>query len=82
MAERLAACANLFSPITSVYRWEGAIDRTREVPMTLKTTADAAPALRDFIRARHPYEIPCILAIRADPELSDAAFLAWVAGET
>jgi len=82
VAERLAACANIFAPITSVYRWEGAIERAREIPMTLKTSAEAAPALRDFVRDRHPYEVPCILAIRADPELSEGAYLAWVAAET
>jgi periplasmic divalent cation tolerance protein len=82
VAERLAACVNVFSPIVSVYRWQGAIERAREVPMTLKTTDRAAPALRDFIRARHPDEVPCILAVRADPALSDPAYLAWVAAET
>ena len=82
VAERLAACANIFAPITSVYRWEGAIERSREVPMTLKTSADAAAALRDFVRERHPYEVPCILAIRTDPELSNPAYAGWVAAET
>ncbi len=82
VAERLAACANLFSPIVSIYRWEGAIERSREVPMTLKTSAEAAAALRDFIRERHPYEVPCILAIATDPELSDPAYADWVAAET
>jgi periplasmic divalent cation tolerance protein len=82
VAERLAACVNLLQPITSVYRYEGAIERADEVPMTLKTSAASAAALRDFVRERHPYEIPCILAIRTDADLSDPAFLAWVAGET
>ncbi len=82
VAERLAARANVFAPITSIYRWDGAIDRSREIPMTLKTSPAAAGALRDFIRARHPYEVPCILAIRTDSELSDASFVAWVAAET
>jgi len=38
--------------------------------------------LRDLVKARHPHEIPCILAIRADPALSHGAFLDWVARET
>ncbi len=82
VAERLAACANTFAPVTSVYRWEGAIERAREVPMTLKTSAEAAEALRDFIRERHPDEVPCILALRTDPTLSDSAYLDWVAEQT
>ncbi len=82
VAERLAACANLFAPITSIYRWEGAIERSTEVPMTLKTSVRAAPALREFLRARHPYEVPCILTLRADAALSDPTYAAWVEGQT
>ena len=82
VAERLAACANIFAPIISIYRWEGAIERSNEVPMILKTSTSAAPALRDFLRERHPYEAPCILTLRVDPALSDSAYLAWVEGQT
>ena len=82
VAERLAACANVFGPVSSIYRWEGAIERSREVPMTLKTSSRTAEALRDFLKARHPYEVPCILTLRVDAALSDAAYLAWVEGQT
>ena len=82
VAERLAACANLFPPIVSIYRWEGAIQRSSEVPMTLKTSARAAPALRDFLRSKHPYEVPCILTLCVDESLSEPAYLAWVEAQT
>ena len=82
VAERLAACANIFAPITSIYRWEGAIERSNEVPMILKTSARTAPVLRDFLHERHPYEVPCILTLRVDETLSDSAFIAWVQGQT
>jgi periplasmic divalent cation tolerance protein len=82
VAERLAACANVFAPIRSIYRWQGAIERAAEVPMTLKTSAETAEALRDFLLARHPYDLPCVLALRTDSELSHPDFVAWVADET
>lgn len=82
VAERLTACVNILAPITSIYRWEGAIERSTDVPMTLKTSARAAAALRDFLRERHPYEVPCILTLRADPALSDSAYIDWVEGQT
>jgi periplasmic divalent cation tolerance protein len=82
VAERLAACANIFAPITSIYRWEGAIERAAEVPMTLKTSARTAADLREFVRARHPYEVPCILALRTDETLSEPAYLAWIEDQT
>jgi periplasmic divalent cation tolerance protein len=82
VAERLAACVNLFAPIRSVYRWQGAIERAEEVPVAFKTTEEAAAALAAFIAARHPYETPCILALRIDPELSHGGYLDWVQAET
>lgn len=82
VAERLAACANRLAPMMSIYRWEGAVDRAAEVPMLLKTTADASERLRNFIAERHPYEIPCIVALPVLPDGSNPAFLDWIARET
>lgn len=81
VAERLAACANIFAPIRSVYRWKGAVERAGEVPMTLKTTAEAADALCAFLTARHPYETPCIVALPILREGSHGEFLAWIEDE-
>ena len=82
VAEQLAACANVFAPITSIYRWEGALERSSEVPMTLKTSRRTAAALRDFLRERHPYEVPCILALPVDEALSEPAYLDWIEAQT
>ena len=43
---RLAACANILGPMTSVYRWQGAVEQATETPMLLKTTSDVVEALR------------------------------------
>jgi periplasmic divalent cation tolerance protein len=81
VAERLAACVNIFAPIRSVYRWKGAVERAGEVPMTLKTTAEASEALCAFHASRHPYETPCIIALPALREGSHGEFLAWIEDE-
>lgn len=81
VAERLAACVNIFAPIRSIYRWQGAVESAAEVPMTLKTTDAAAPALVAFLSERHPYETPCILAWPTAPGLSHAGYLDWVQDE-
>lgn len=78
----LAACINVFAPIRSVYRWKGAVERADEVPMTCKTTRARAEALRALIVARHPYDLPCILALGVDAAASHPAFLQWIAQET
>ena len=79
---RLAACVNIFAPIRSIYRWDGEIERAEETPMTLKSTAEAVPALRRLLIGMHPYDLPCILAWPVSSELSHQDFLAWVQQET
>ena len=79
---KLAACANILAPMTSVYRWNGAVERAGEIPVLFKTTAACADALRALILARHPFETPCIVALAVEPSGSSPAFLAWIAAET
>ena len=50
----LAACANRFAPVRATYRWEGRIETGEETPLTFKTTAARAPALKALILERHP----------------------------
>lgn len=77
---RLAACVNVLAPCTSVYRWQGKIETASEVPVLIKTTQDRYPALEAAIRARHPYELPEIIAFPVTAGLP--AYLDWVAIET
>ncbi|MBI1364998.1 MAG: divalent cation tolerance protein CutA [Alphaproteobacteria bacterium] len=79
---RLAACVNVIGAATSFYRWQGAIQSAEETALIVKTTAEAAPAARDFIMARHPYETPCVVALPIDESLSNGAFLRWIAEAT
>lgn len=76
----LAACANILGAMTSVYRWQGAIETSGEISVLFKTRADLVPALTDHVRARHPYEIPCVVAV---PIMGgEPAFLDWIGAET
>lgn len=78
--ERVAACVNVLAPCRSVYRWEGAIEDAEEVPLLIKTTAERYPALEAAIRARHPYELPEIVAVPIVRGLP--GYLDWMAAET
>ena len=42
---RVAACANLVPGVTSIYRWEGTVERAEEVLLVLKTSAERLPEL-------------------------------------
>jgi periplasmic divalent cation tolerance protein len=76
---RLAACVNILAACESVYRWKGAVERATEVPVLIKSTADAWPALEQAIRELHPYELPEILGLPVATGLE--AYLGWVAAE-
>ncbi|MEV0949682.1 divalent-cation tolerance protein CutA [Promicromonospora sp. NPDC050249] len=72
---RLAACAQLEGPITSVFRWQGEMHREREWRLVLKTRPALAEQLVRHVQALHTYEVPEIVVtpiISASPE-----YLAW-----
>jgi periplasmic divalent cation tolerance protein len=59
----LAACANIHGPITSVYRWQGAIAEEPEWVVNLKTTDAAVEALEALVKERHSYDLPAFLVL-------------------
>jgi periplasmic divalent cation tolerance protein len=77
---RLAACANIYPPIESVYRWREQIERAREVPLLVKTRADLFDAVAAAARELHPDETPAIHAVAAAAVTPD--YLAWAESET
>jgi periplasmic divalent cation tolerance protein len=77
--EQLAACVNISSPVKSVYRWQGQIETTEELGLTIKTTQLAYATLVQRIRALHPYELPEITGIHVNEGLPE--YLRWVAAE-
>ena len=77
---RLAACVNIGAVHDSLYHWRGEIEMAREVPLTIKTCADLYPAVEAAIRARHPYELPEIVAVPIDHGYPQ--YLDWIAAET
>lgn len=75
--ERVVACGNIVPGLTSIYRWEGAIERDAEVLVVLKTTADELPRLLERVPELHPYDVPEVLAF---PVTEGAGpYLEWVA---
>jgi periplasmic divalent cation tolerance protein len=77
--QRLAACVNILAECTSMYRWEGEVKNTIEVPLLIKTSCLTYEALERKIRAHHPYELPEILRV---PASGLPAYLAWVNRES
>jgi periplasmic divalent cation tolerance protein len=80
VTERLAACAQIFGPVQSVYRWEGAVRHAREWLIVAKTTDARLPELTARIRALHRYEVPEIVALPI--AAGNPAYLRWIQRET
>ncbi len=76
LARRLIACAQLWGPVESRYRWQGALESAEEVLLVLKTRRAAFEEVAAAIRALHPYETP---AITGQDVLGDEATLRWIA---
>jgi periplasmic divalent cation tolerance protein len=79
VGEKLVACVNCW-PITSVFRWEGAIDECPEVAMICKTRTDLVPEVIKRVKDLHSYEVPCITSWKIDAGW--AGYLDWVGKET
>lgn len=77
---RLAACANVFDRMTSVYRWEGAVQESDEAVLIAKTREELVPALTEKIQELHSYDCPCVVALPLTGGSDE--FLAWIAAET
>lgn len=72
----LAACVNIGAPVTSIYRWDGRMQRGSEVMLTIKTTRERYPAIEQAIVAGHPYELPEVIALPITAGLND--YLKWI----
>lgn len=59
--QRLAACVQAH-PVKSTYRWQGAIETSDEVMLTVKTLSAKLPELAEAVRGLHSYEVPEIIA--------------------
>lgn len=76
--EHLAACVNVHGPMTSFYRWKGAVERDAERQLVIKTTRDRLPALEARLRALHSYELHEFIVLSVESGSSE--YLEWVDG--
>jgi len=63
VAEMLAACVNVVPGVTSIYRWEGQVQRDQEWLLLAKSRRDVLDRLVERVQALHSYEVPEIIAL-------------------
>ncbi|MEI6557581.1 MAG: divalent-cation tolerance protein CutA [Rhodospirillaceae bacterium] len=78
--ERLAACVNILDGMTSIYRWQGAIEEGRESVIIAKTRATLFDALAARVKTIHSYTTPCIVELPLGR--IDRGYLDWLNAET
>ncbi|CAN5886452.1 divalent-cation tolerance protein CutA [soil metagenome] len=75
---RLAACVQVMA-IQSTYWWKDEIEIGQEWMCLMKTTSARYPALEAFIKQRHSYETPEILAWEIS--MGSEEYLEWIGNE-
>lgn len=78
--EKLAACVNILPGVTSIYRWEGAVESSAEVLLLMKTREELFEMLRARIVEQHPYELPEVIAVSIAN--GHAEYLKWIGAST
>ena len=73
---RLAACVSRLPGLTSIYRWQGAIEEAAEVLLIIKTSAQKLPALETALHELHSYEVPEFVVLQV--AAGSRAYLDWI----
>lgn len=76
---KLAACVNIL-PVKSVYYWQGKLYRDEEKLLVIKSRREVYPKLESKIKEIHPYDVPEVIAIKAEAVQAD--YLKWVHSQT
>jgi len=74
----LAACVQLNPGVTSLYKWDGVMQKESEVLVSIKSVAHKFPQLELVIKENHPYKVPEIISISASDVSGD--YLKWMRG--
>lgn len=75
--QKLAACCQISAPVTSVFRWEGRVDRSEEYACSIKTIVGLTDQVEALIRQRHSYDEPEIVVT---PIIGGSeSYLRWIA---
>lgn len=79
LEQRVIVCVNILPRITSLYLWQGTINRATEVIAIFKTTQSMKAALEEALLKEHPYETPVIIHLAN--EGAALKTLAWLNAE-
>ena len=73
---KLAACANVLSPMHTVYWWEGKMEEATEAVLILKTTKALRKKVEAAVKELHSYSVPCVLFL--DVKSGSKDYVKWI----
>lgn len=73
----LVACSQIDGPITSIYRWEGAIQTASEFRVTMKVAVQNKKPCLEWLALHHPYQTPEVIIRVVE---STEKYADWVGG--
>ncbi|XP_063971059.1 protein CutA homolog isoform X2 [Lytechinus pictus] len=74
--QKLAACVNMIPGLTSVYEWDGKIEKDQEVLLMIKTRRSKIDELSEYMRKNHPYDVAEVISLPI--ENGNLPYLQWV----
>jgi periplasmic divalent cation tolerance protein len=80
VSAKLAACVNIYPPMTSIYEWQGKLETGPEVAAFIKTRRTLVEKVMEAARPLHPYTVPCFLVLPIEGANED--YLAWARSQT
>ncbi len=77
VTERLAACCSIIPAVSSIYWWQGSLQREEEWMLMCKSSRNAFAALEKRTREIHSYDVPEIIML----PLAEGSkpYLQWIA---
>lgn len=78
--EKLIGCANIIPKVTSIYRWEGKVEKDAEALMIIKTRQSLLGKLVKRVKELHSYDVPEVIAMPIDDGNED--YLSWLESVT
>jgi len=79
LGNSLAACVQM-TDIRSFFLWDGALQRDKEVVLTIKTTEKRYPELEAYIAEYHSYDVPEVIKVPVTGGLP--GYLSWLDATT
>ncbi len=72
---KLAACVQVL-PVTSHYSWQGALEKSAEILLLVKTSTSRFEDVQAYLKEHHSYDTPEVVQIPITDGSAD--YLSWI----